>query len=514
MNIRIVKVSLRQKVALIVLGIFLTIVILEIGLRIGGGIFLSMREYGNWKSLQKKGAYCILCVGESTTFDDGGEKAYPRQLETVLNQKNLGITFSVVNKGASGKNSTYILEQIEKYLDTYKPDMVITMMGVNDDCDSLPYKGESSSYWGNFFHSLRVYKIFTLLQAHMRATIKRITIFTAKKYKNSPAVPTTDVQAGESNAHEASATSPQNAQITVDECYRQQREHVRSEKMLIEAVRHNPKKYEAYFELGLYYVDQANYSRAAEAFSKAIELDPVQREGYIQLGLAYMNLDQFALADEFFEKAVALRPQDSDIYTLWAWNAYVKQRYVRAEEILKRAIEHVPDCSYVFYTLGRLYHEEGKYIQAATMYQKAISLSLQSDKAYGGLVAVYNEIGKPELAKKYYEKINNLRMHYYNPVTKTNYLKLQNILDKRKITLVCVQYPLRNIEIVRRIFPKQEGIIFVDNEKIFKDAVNKGSYKDYFADMFAGDFGHCTRKGYRLLAENIAQQIMKGIFGK
>lgn len=43
---------------------------------------------------------------------------------------------------------------------------------------------------------------------------------------------------------------------------------------------------------------------------------------------------------------------------------------------------------------------------------------------------------------------------------------------------------------------------------------NKASYKEYFGDMFAGDFGHCTKKGNRLLAENIANVILKEVFGK
>ena len=50
--------------------------------------------------------------------------------------------------------------------------------------------------------------------------------------------------------------------------------------------------------------------------------------------------------------------------------------------------------------------------------------------------------------------------------------------------------------------------------KIFKDALRKASYREYFNDMFAGDFGHCTPKGNRLLAENIAKVILKEYFGK
>ncbi len=78
-----------------------------------------------------------------------------------------------------------------------------------------------------------------------------------------------------------------------------------------------------------------------------------------------------------------------------------------------------------------------------------------------------------------------------------------------------MQYPMRNAEPLKKIFPGQEkSIIFVDNEKIFKDAFRKEGRREYFVDMFGGDFGHCTPKGNQLLARNIADVILKEVFGK
>ena len=64
------------------------------------------------------------------------------------------------------------------------------------------------------------------------------------------------------------------------------------------------------------------------------------------------------------------------------------------------------------------------------------------------------------------------------------------------------------------MFENKEGIIFVDNEMVFRKALKQASYDEYFTDMFAGDFGHCTPKGNRLLAENIANVILKECFNK
>lgn len=73
---------------------------------------------------------------------------------------------------------------------------------------------------------------------------------------------------------------------------------------------------------------------------------------------------------------------------------------------------------------------------------------------------------------------------------------------------------MRSIEPLRKIFEEENNIIFVDNEQIFKSAIAKGRYKDFFNDMFAGDFGHCTDKGNRLLAGNIADVIAREVFHK
>jgi hypothetical protein len=72
---------------------------------------------------------------------------------------------------------------------------------------------------------------------------------------------------------------------------------------------------------------------------------------------------------------------------------------------------------------------------------------------------------------------------------------------------------VRSLEPLKKIFEGQSGIILVDNENIFIKAIQKDGYSAYFTDAFGGDFGHCTEKGNKLLAENIANAILKKLFG-
>ena len=64
------------------------------------------------------------------------------------------------------------------------------------------------------------------------------------------------------------------------------------------------------------------------------------------------------------------------------------------------------------------------------------------------------------------------------------------------------------------MFEGEEGIIFVDNEIVFRRELKNAKYEDYFTDIFGGNFGHCTTKGNRLLVENIANVILKEVFNK
>ena len=103
-----------------------------------------------------------MCLGESTTVGQ-----YPSFLQEVLNQRNIAIKFSVIDKGICGANTSYIVDNLESDLDAYHPDMVITMMGINDWGPHIPYEVVSDSKAINFLKSFRTYKLTRLLWLHI-----------------------------------------------------------------------------------------------------------------------------------------------------------------------------------------------------------------------------------------------------------------------------------------------------------------------------------------------------------
>jgi Tfp pilus assembly protein PilF len=445
------KITFRRKVAFIIFGFFLFFILLEAGLRLGGFILLSIQEYRNKQSLKRKGAYRIMCVGESTTAGQ-----YPPYLEEILNQRHTGIHFSVIDKGVKGANSVVILAQLESNLNQYHPDMVVAMMGASDR--GVVYYKDIPEAETKLFYYCKTYRLIRLLWLRILAKD-------------------------------------------------------RGEDAFKKAIALDSKNDRAYVELGKLYQVQGKLSQAADVFKKAIALNPQNDNAYTGLGWFYLLRCEFSQAEDLLRQAIELNPKNPGAYFWLGWVCRNQGKLSQAEDAFKKVIALNPRNIGAYAELWWVYRTQGKFSQAEVLIKHAIALDPQDDGAYGALSVLYEEMGKPELAREYAQKANRLRSGYYIPLAVNNYRKLKDILDKKGIRLVCAQYPMRNIESLKKIFRDQEGtMLFVDNEKVFKDAVKKDGYAAYFKDMIGGDFGHCTDKGNRLLAENIAHTILKEVF--
>lgn len=148
------------------------------------------------------------------------------------------------------------------------------------------------------------------------------------------------------------------------------------------------------------------------------------------------------------------------------------------------------------------------------MLEKAIALNPQYvHNSYRFLLGLNRIVEDHEDIEKYSQLLSKKR--HCNPVTYNNYQRLKDIVVRqRKLKLVCAQYPTRSAQLLKELFTGQDRVIFVDNETIFTNAIKQEGFWAYFKDSFAGDFGHCTPKGNRLLSENIADVIIEECFGQ
>jgi len=502
-----VKVSSREKISLIIFGLCLFLILLETGLRLAGFILLSMQEYRNLQSVKQKGAYRIMCIGESTTAG-----RYPAFLEEILNQRNIGIKFSVVNKGVSAINTTLILANLESNINNYRPDMVIAMMGINDSGKFVSC-GVTADFKHRFtFKSLKIYKLARLIWLHMLAKADEVKVYCSnrglKEFHS-------EVIAAERSLKEDLQIDSGNyrAYLNLGLFYREQGRFAEAGEAFAKALELSPENEQIYIELGWLYRKQEDLSRAEELWNKALKLNPKNDLAYS--ALAWLNLKQrhFIQAEALSKKALKLNPGNCPVYNTLGWTYRKQGKFVLAEETFKKAIQLNPKNIKAYVGLGQLYQDQGKFAQAEEIFRKVLEFSPKNDYARSALPLLYQGMGKTELAQECARQADRLKLEYYKPVTVYNYRKLRAILDSKGIKFVCMQYPVRNIEPLRKIFEgNEEGIIFVDNEKVFRDALKKDGRAKYFNDMFGGDFGHCTGVGNRLLAENAADTILQEVF--
>jgi tetratricopeptide (TPR) repeat protein len=123
------------------------------------------------------------------------------------------------------------------------------------------------------------------------------------------------------------------------------------------------------------------------------------------------------------------------------------------------------------------------------------------------IIAYYDGRGEHERASWYQE-----RGDLFSTVTRTNYERLWAKLTERGIPLLAVQYPLRTASSLKRSVP--HGVRVVDNERSFEQRILEEGYSAVFWDACYGDFGHATRSGNRLLAENVAPALIAMLDGR
>ena len=449
------QTSLIQKILLVTVSIFAAIVLLEAGLRVYGVILLSGGQHSQ-VATEEADVYRILCLGESTT-KLGDNPSYPEDLEMILNERQLGRTFRVTNAGVPATNTTAILAQLEENLDRYQPHAVVTMMGINDYSDTPQQVLFANQISDSFLESLRVVKFFRLLKTQAARNLSVMFVASDQTWLKGW----------------VKRRYTDRSLIELADDYIFQGEYDKALDVLLKAKEWYPESAQVYSELGWHYLYQNKYEPAQNMLIKAIELDPHTTEAYVVLGRHYRQQEDFLNAEKTLSAAVKMNSANTEARYELAKTYWDQKYYSAAEKVLQEAAEEEPLLAGPYGLLAVLYLEQDQSAQAEIFFSKA-------------------------------QQLRGMSVH---PTTKTNYNALKDIVTSRGLQLICVQYPMRNVQDLTALFDKTEGVTFVDNENIFKDAVAGSSYWEYFRDLFATDFGHCTAKGNRLLAQNIADAI-------
>jgi tetratricopeptide (TPR) repeat protein len=543
---KIFKNTSIQKFLVLLLGLFLTLLFLELSIRLAAFSLSCMQDYHNAKSMQERRECCIMCVGESTTAS-----GYPEQLESILNNLCPGKRFSVINKGVPGTNTAAILAELENNLNRYKPDIVIAMMGANDSGKSFPYSISSED--NRLFSSLKTFKfarllalfIFDKIQNNDPESLKRKELALLNQRDELSAAENNGKPDEKQNAPPDIFNSSYSASPAVNSGKPDKKPRVKCS-----PVQWLPPEYHAYFSCGINFMDREKYAEAISMFSKAIHVAPKSDMAYIKLTSCYEHIGNKAKVEEVYRKAIKTNPCSSTLLieygrylgrnkrNLEAQKAFMKavevdpdnligykelvaclesSKSVESEKVFRKAFEEAlastPKNWDDLFAIIELCEKRGKNDEAQALIFKALAHNPESRLFNGCAGSYYLTMGNKKLSDYYFKIADTLLMRSSSPMTKSNYRRIKEILNKRGVRLVCVQYPLRKIKHLKELFSSTQGIVFVDNEMTFKKALENKKYSDIFNDRCYGDFGHGTQLGNMILAENVAEAILRNFFG-
>jgi len=122
-----------RRLALLPVGVLVYALVAEAGLQIAA-FFMKRATRAEMPIAWVTGNVRVLCLGDSNTYGVWVERnqAYPQQLEAVWNERTQAPKLEVLNLGVPGTNSSLLVRELPQMLETFAPDILIIMIGVND----------------------------------------------------------------------------------------------------------------------------------------------------------------------------------------------------------------------------------------------------------------------------------------------------------------------------------------------------------------------------------------------
>lgn len=541
--------SLRERLVAIGVGLVVALVALEITLRLVGFGFLAMQDGRNRRALESGGAYTVLCIGESITAV-GGRDAYPAQLEEVLDARGGGVDFAVINGGIPASNSTQLLDELEANLDRYQPDLVVAMMGANDNqpgsgSSAIPYDGDVPvGERTGFPHWLKTYRLarqalHTLDRAAGQAPMA------VGSLPGSGAI-VCPVQC-EGLADDPAAGDEREACEEAERAWNTAQEgHPEdAEARLRKALARHPNSPSVHVALAVVLIQLGGMDEAENLLVSATALDSGSASAWNELAALYSMMRRWSQAERAFRSGLRAEPGDLRCETGLGHVLVEQGRCDDAVSILERAVRASPDDVGTYHDLGTCLERVGREAEAVDAYREAIDLSAPDywfdpalerwtvlmerlgrtdeveplfakvlearpldDALLGKLASHYRRSGDRAAADRLLDEARQQRSLHYCPVTRANYQRLHSTTRARGITLVAAQYPRRDVALLRRLFDDSTGVLFAGDPAAYERELERSSFDAVFVDDCYGDFGHGTRRGNRLLAEGIATVIL------
>ncbi len=429
--------------------------------------------------------FVILTLGESTTAGKNPD-TWPRQLEKILQLTYPDRSIHVINQAVPGTNTSIIAGNLKKQIIQFQPDVVVSMIGINDSrVDSFRFFPTDISEPPGVFLSLQFFR-------RVLDSAKNLFVYMRDMYVD----------------HDAHKLNQKGEQFRIFGQYGQ------AEKYFLRCITIDPANAGHYVHLALLYRDVSRNLEAERMLLKAKEVNPKSEGVYTELGNFYRDNGQTVLAGEMYEIALRLNPQYWLAYSEYGTlNSWFLNDDEKASVLYRSAIQYNPKFLAPYFELAEIYRKRNRLDIAVGLFEKVLEIDSNNANAMASL-AVIEQNNRASSASGVLSLGVLPVSDDLHPMTKFNYRRIIDIAGEYHIPVIAVQYPLQSALPLTELFAKDmreqpASIFVVENKKNFQDALRGMRYQDLFTDYFGGNFGHATREGNKLIAQQIGPVIDK-----
>lgn len=461
-----------KKTILVLIGVILSFICLELFLQVTSFIIRETVKYKNHKNLQTKfnnnDTITILCAGESTTYEQ-----WPEQLELYL-KNNSNKHFKILQSALPALNIEELLARSQDMIERYEPNIVISMMGVNDASFD---KNKKQQIFKKY--SLKTILLLNLIKEHLSSklnTNKDKSIFS-------------DIQDDNSKLNVVSSNN------SVTENKNQSND--------------------------MYSYMQKNYSEYLT--KEPIEIINKLHDDPDNFSLIKSLVEIYVLKKDLYNVKknfnIYLNMKNLDIENnLYLWNTVINfcaqnNDFEYLEHLIKTILKSTNNKDLINHlfcmSLSRYIMIDTTIEQFVNIYNLLIKYKINSSVVV--YLHEYLSSNGIKVSPINYEITFINKPNFNKDKIKNSYLKLAKLLNKKQICYICMSYPTISINIFKKFFEDTNlcsNIIFVSNEHNFNDYLKNNSYSSVFIDQFGGTFGHCNDLGNTMIAENVGKVII------
>src|SRR4029078_5655846 len=136
------------------------------------------------------------------------------------------------------------------------------------------------------------------------------------------------------------------------------------------------------YRTGLESLWLGNYDNAVGYFENAVNKNPKRAEAWVQVGYCKVKQGKILEAIRSYQQALQLKPADAEIHNKLGDAYYYSGRLREAIDSYTEAARLRPDCAETFYNLAIAYSESGNPSMAATQAQKLQKLDQKLYEKY------------------------------------------------------------------------------------------------------------------------------------